>query len=401
MKLIVLVNQNLNQTNLKRFNLKLNKNIQFKKIYWSILPLNNKNLFLEYEKKEYRPKKNKNFINLKSYFEVYKNLKKINNETYFINQSGNYLKSLLIEIILRLKGCKIVKKIDGYNYILNKEKFSTRLARLYEFGFIFTLNKIFKSSLSLVKIYFLNIFSAVPDYYIVENQQSVEELQRKKINKFIKINSFTFSEFHKIRSNKSSKNYFVFLDSEIENSFESKILNNRHSEINHFKYWRCLDKIFDELSYNLKTNVKIASHFRRSKNNCPLKEKDFYFDQTLNLIKNSKFVVAHNTSAIDWAVLFKKPILLLNFKIFDSISLENSDSIKFYADRLSLETINIDLDYSYTFDKKKLRELLKINQKKYQRFSNFYLNYQRNQFPYLNQWEILYKYFKQKIINVK
>ena len=392
MKLIVLVNQNLNQTNLKRFNLKLNKKIQLKKIYWSILPLINKNLFLEYEKKEYRPKKDKNFINLKSYFEVYKNLKKINKETYFINQSGNYLKSLLIEFILRSKGCKILKKINGYNYIINQEKFSTRLARLYEFGFIFTLKKIFIRSLSLAKSYFLNIFSGAPDYYIVENEEGVEKLQRKKINKFIKINSFTFSEFYKIRSNKGSKNYFVFLDSEIENSFESKILNNRYSKINHFKYWKCLDKIFDELSYNLKTNVKIASHFRRSKNNCPLKEKDFYFDRTLNLIKDSKFVVVQNSSSIDWAILLKKPILLLNFKIFDSLSLENSDSIKFYADRLSLETINIDLDYNYRLNKKKLRELFKINQKKYQSFSNFYLNYQRNQFPYLNQWEILYKY---------
>ena len=75
-------------------------------------------------------------------------------------------------------------------------------------------------------------------------------------------------------------------------------------------------------------NVKIAAHFRRSKNSCPIQKK-FYFDQTLNLIKNSKFVVAHNSSSIDWAVLFKKPILLLNFKVFDSIALINGDSIKF------------------------------------------------------------------------
>ena len=51
MKIIILINQNLNQTNFERFNLKSNKQIQLKKIYWCILPLNNYNLFLEYEKK--------------------------------------------------------------------------------------------------------------------------------------------------------------------------------------------------------------------------------------------------------------------------------------------------------------------------------------------------------------
>ncbi len=394
MKLIVLFNQNLNQTNFERLNLKLNKQSQLKRIYWSILPLNNKKLFLEYEKKEYRPKKDKNFINLKSYFEIYKNLKGINKDNYFLNLSGDFFISFLIEFIMRLKGCKILKKIEWYNYTINQETFLKRLSRLYEFGFIFTLKKLFKRVMFLVKINFLNIFSVVPDYFIVENQERAEELQRKKINKVVKVNSFTFSEFYKIRSKKKSKNYFVFLDSEIENSFESKILNNRHNNIDHSKYWECLDNIFNELSLRFKTNVKIASHFRRSVNNHPLKKRDFYFDQTLNLIKNSKFVVVQNSSTIDWAILLKKPILLLNFKMFDSISLENSDSIKFYSDKLSIESVNIDLNYKYKFNKKKLGKLLKINKKKYQRFSNFYLNYTTPHYPHLNQWKMIYNQIK-------
>ena len=108
MKLIVLINQNLNQTNFERFDLKLNKQSQLKRIYWNILPLNNKKLFLEYEKKEYRPKKDKNFINLKSYFEIYKNLKGISKDNYFISQSGDYFKSFLIEFIMKLT--QLIKK---------------------------------------------------------------------------------------------------------------------------------------------------------------------------------------------------------------------------------------------------------------------------------------------------
>ena len=164
--------------------------------------------------------------------------------------------------------------------------------------------------------------------------------------------------------------------------------------INQKKYWKCLDKLFNELSKKFGVDVKIAAHFRRGKNNCPIK-KNFYYDQTLNLIKNSKFVVAQNSSTIDWAVLFKKPILLLNFKIFDSLALTNRDSIRFFCDKLSLESVNVDINYNFKL-RKNMDSFLKINSKKYQKFSKFQLNYKTNQFPYLNQSEILYKYFKQK-----
>ena len=154
MKIVVLINQNLNRTNFERFNLKSNKQSQLKIKYWCILPLYNKDLFTEYEKNEYRPKKNKNFINLKSYFEVFKNLKKINKNTYFLNQSGDNFQSLLIELVMRLKGCKILKKINYYNYTTNQEKFSKRLSRLYVFGLLFTLKKIFKSFFCVCKNFF-------------------------------------------------------------------------------------------------------------------------------------------------------------------------------------------------------------------------------------------------------
>ena len=96
-------------------------------------------------------------------------------------------------------------------------------------------------------------------------------------------------------------------------------------------------------------------------------KKKFYFDQTLNLIKNSKFVVAHNSSTLDWAVLLKKPILILNFKLFDSIALTNRDSIKFYCNKLSLKSIDIDFNYKFII-KKNMGNLFKVNYEKYHKF---------------------------------
>ena len=114
-------------------------------------------------------------------------------------------------------------------------------------------------------------------------------------------------------------------------------------------------------------------------NNCPI-NKNFYFDQTLNIIKNSKFVVVQNSSTIDWAILLKKPILLFNFEIFDSIALENSDSIEFYRDKLFLEVVNIDLNYKYKINWGRMNKIHKINKNKFKQFSEFHLNYKNPHF---------------------
>ncbi len=396
MKLIVLVNQNLNKTNLKRFDLNLNKQTKLKKKFWSILPLTNKKLFLEYEKSIYRPKKNKNFINLKNYFLLFKKIQQVKKNTLFLNLSGDFVNSIIIEFIMKLKGCIILKKIEWYNYVNQKKSILKRIGRLYKIGFFFMFKKIGKSAFQLLKNCFLRTFTFEPNFYIVENQEKATELEKKGIKNLIKVNSFTYSEFHKVRSYKKPQNYFVFLDSEIENSFESKILNNKHNSIIHDTYWKCLDEIFDKLSKKFKMNVKVAAHFRRGDNNCPI-NKDFYFDQTLNLIKNSNFVVVQNSSTIDWAILLKKPILLLNFEIFDRIALENSDSIEFYREKLFLEVVNIDLNYKYEINWGRMNKILKINKNKFKQFSEFHLNYKNNSFNHLNQWEMIYNYFKKNI----
>ena len=85
----------------------------------------------------------------------------------------------------------------------------------------------------------------------------------------------------------------------------------------------------------------------------------------------------------------------MNFKLFDSIALTNRDSIKFYCNKLSLKSINIDLNYKFII-KKNMGNLFKVNSEKYHKFSKFQLNYKTNPSPYLNQWETLHKFFKQK-----
>ena len=94
------------------------------------------------------------------------------------------------------------------------------------------------------------------------------------------------------------------------------------------------------------TEIKIAAHHRRNFNNRPIARK-FYFDKTLELVKNSKLVITHHSQAIEWAVLSNKPILLINFEIFDSITLALSREIETYHKKLSAKILRVDLNYNY------------------------------------------------------
>ena len=89
--------------------------------------------------------------------------------------------------------------------------------------------------------------------------------------------------------------------------------------------------------------------------------------------------------------------MLLNFEIFDRIALENSDSIEFYREKLFLEVVNIDLNYKYEINWGRMNKILKINKNKFKQFSEFHLNYKNNSFNHLNQWEMIYNYFKKNI----
>jgi len=107
----------------------------------------------------------------------------------------------------------------------------------------------------------------------------------------------------------------------------------------------------------------------------PESSRLFYFDKTAYLIKNAKLVIGQSSLALDYAILFKKPIILLNFKINDSIVLSNSSLVNSYYKKLSLKKIDIDKDYNFYIKKNFFRNIFKINNAKYEKFIKFYINF--------------------------
>jgi hypothetical protein len=371
-KLIIFVNQLLNKHNCDRFDINNSNNEDVIKEFWCLLPITNKKLYKAYNSKEFRAQKNKNFKIITSYYELLKKCLDIKDNHYYINWAHGFRFNYFLEIILKIQGAKKI------------HRFFTNINKTIE-------NKIKKKNLKLklkllIKNY-LNFFLPNVSLYFVESQLNFNQVKEIENNhsKIIRINSFDYSAFKKINQKQVKKKHILFLDSNIEKSYESQLLNYK-KRISLNDYWNTMKKIFSlyEKKYNKK--VIIASHFRRSIKNQPISKK-FYFDKTTKLISESMIVLGHFSQSIHWAVYFKKPITLIYFKEFEKILFSNKQMSDFYRKNLDLNRINVDEQFKFNY--KINSKELKINKKKYTNFEKLYLSNSINNTKEINGWDTI------------
>lgn len=390
-QIVVLVNQLLNPTNYKRFNVGF-KDKKIDLIFWSLTPLLNKKVFEEYNSKNFNKIHKKNFIYMKSLRELFKNIKRLKKNTIFLNLVGKNLKLLFLEFYLVFKRCIKIELAKDFFFLVEKKKYQSKnkdINTLLNFGLFFTLSKGFRFLYQKFFNKLYNIIEISPKYYFINNEYSFKKFLNHS-NKVFKYKSNQVLQAEKYLKKKSKKNLIVYIDQEFENSFESKITNNKHNLMNKDKFFNCLDLIFKDIESRDKTQkIIIASHFRRSKKNLFDKNRKNFFNKTIDLIYNSKLVIAHNSTAINYAILFKKPILLLNFKILDSISLINGKVTESFADELKLQKLDIDLNYNYDFKQIDNFKFSNINLLKYDKYNTKYLCFKKNQNVSKSIWDCI------------
>lgn len=364
-KIIILVNQLLNKHNCKRFDI-LNKKKIVHKEFWCLLPITNKKLYDIYKSKDYRIKKNKNFIIIKNNLDLFIKCLSVNKNYYFINWAFKYKYIYFVEILFKLKGAKKI------------------------FRFFSDINsgvKLKKNKFKKFVENFSNIFRQKIHFYFVESKANLIQIKKieKDKSKIIEINSYDYFSFKKININKNKKKYILFIDSNIEKSFESQLLGYKN-KIDAFKYWDTMKKIFDFYEKKYKLKVIIASHFRRSLRDKPVKNK-FFFDKTPELIKDSKLILCHHSLSILWAVYFRKPITLIFFQDFQNILHINKLYYNFYKNKLGLNKIMVNNKFDINY--KLSHNELEINKKKYQKFEKHYLSNPVNNHKKINGWDTI------------
>jgi len=192
----------------------------------------------------------------------------------------------------------------------------------------------------------------------------------KEINKiFVILNNFYLLKSHSLDFDRylryekeveknqfkdSYKEYIVFIDEAV----------THHSDYDHIgikpdcdesKYYYELNEFFDYFEEFTGIKILIAAHPKSNYKNGKdfFEGRDVIHGKTVELISNSKLVLLHASTSVNFAILYEKPLVYLTSK---SYSFDFKEKIKLRASSLNLTPITLPLnekiilDYSVDID---------------------------------------------------
>lgn len=334
----------------------------------------NKNLEKMYQTKSKRKivKRYKTFKEWKNNFEK---INENNEISILLINNGNNLTKFYFNLFL------VKKKLPIITISNNTVKETTKSVQIdFETIFFKLINNLnFKF---LIKFLSNRLFSSLNKYFIKPNfiiSNSIYDynFQKKKKSKkttIFKGNSFDFSNSITYRSKKLNanlkKNFSVLIDSTGPRfKDEHAIFNNQQTHTPE-KWYPSVNKFFDFLEKNFKTRIKICPHpkTKTKKYSMDFGGRENIQNKLLSMIKNSKIVISKGSTAIIYAIIFKKPVLL----VYSNEMLRHKNYMRnvvnSFSSDLNLKPINIDKNY----DKNLIKRRLRINKRLYKNYLKKY-----------------------------
>lgn len=188
-----------------------------------------------------------------------------------------------------------------------------------------------------------------------------------KKSKLIPINSPDYDTYLKTSSELVNfKKYCVFLDQYYPFHPDFKVTGQK--SINVDNYYNSLNMLFVDLKNKFDVDVLIAAHPKAEKYKTInfFDENKIHFNKTVELVKNSQFVIAHNSTSISYAVLYNKPLIFITSDDMRNVMPGSYSSIITFSKVLDSTLINID---TYDIDD----VILKVNYESYVKYKYKYL----------------------------
>ena len=293
--------------------------------------------------------------------------------------SVNGIKSLICGLTLKVLNCLIIHMEQPGHPINRKEETKTNLYSKKRSKSKEIINSIFNTIKVLhKKLSFF--FQTLLRSYFLGNKMYILTVP-KRINSCRKLYPFskiivgsTYDYNNYLKDKKKSPEiilntkYALYIDGARPHIQGDEFLFRNKVRINPENWYPKLNNFFDLIESELKLEVVIAGHPKTENTNL---EKRFsgrrvIYNKTKDLIKNCEFILTRMSTAISFAVIYKKPIV---FVISEELSQEKffTESQKKYLTSFSQESLFI--DGSKTLILKEIKNL-KINEDKYKKFLN-------------------------------
>ena len=211
----------------------------------------------------------------------------------------------------------------------------------------------------------------------------------------IKAHNFDYDFFIKKKETKSNKKgkFLVFLDE--DGPYHSDFIRQ---EIRPFvtadKYFTVIDLGLSEIAKSLNLKIKIAAHPRSNYDDKQIKYKHTILkNKTFELIRDADVVVSHMSTALQWAVVMKKPII---FVTTDEIQNEfyaksYAKHIDYFAATLGKKVVNLsDLSSINNWG-----DYLNIDEEKYEKYIETYIKTKGSQQKLV--WDIVIEHIQKDL----
>jgi hypothetical protein len=182
---------------------------------------------------------------------------------------------------------------------------------------------------------------------------------------------------------KTTSNHAVFIDP-LEPMFQGDSLAMGYKVPTSVEnYYPSICNFFNHIEKQLDTKIKIAAHPKSNHPPYPnyFGRRETLRGETFGMIKNARFVIAHASNAIQFAILLRKPVLFLTTREFENNKMFSGD-IKAYAHSVGKEPINLDEPLTIDWEKE-----LQVDEKKYDYYINRYIKKRGTE--EINSWQIL------------
>ena len=215
--------------------------------------------------------------------------------------------------------------------------------------------------------YYASLLSLKSAHMIITSKNGSKSIFNKLVGKDTEV-KYSMSPDYKVAMQiedtiNIKEDYAVFVDQYFIHHPDFKT----HYIVHNFtanQYYSEINKFLNEFKKQTGLKIVIASHPRRRDAHSDDFDSDFdlYFNKTAELIKKSKMVLLHFSTAINFAVIFNKPFVLLNSDIFDNSNVQTGIMMfSTFFDKETIDMANVDHDLLN-------KQLTEVNASKYSEF---------------------------------
>ena len=268
--------------------------------------------------------------------------------------------------------------ITGFQAILTLSKKSTLKEHLYKIFFLFfTPKKPVKKIMTLFKNKLKkNEDNFSYDYFLIGGKVGLNYSSGKNAKVIIKGHAFDYDIFltpNKKKITNHLKSYAIFLDQCLPFHPTAAFMGEK-SKATKEKYFPALNNFFNDFEAKTGLEVIFAAHPRSRYDLYPeyLYGRKYFMNKTPELVINSEIVLLHTSTALSFAVLYKKPIAFLT----SNEIMKSYDDFRIHSFSRSMNSLMFNIDDKNNYSRiPHNNKIFCVNEKKYQEYKDNYIKF--------------------------